>query len=218
MCHCLIRVYRRHLTPFLVPAEGAVPAGGCHSARSSAWQPARRQSGAGRGSDLLQPCQQVSALCKHAALVTLMGLKMQVSTLHPLFVCRFVLYLSTPAKAGPSARSKLSAAVATLTRPQAEGDTDKPHALLTLYYSQQLAVDPAVAPSNVACCEPPDCHLSVDRAVTAAEASLQKLYPESNMLHGPASAEDEQSDEEALEALNYALQDLQQTEHKIVAQ
>ena len=140
-----------------------------------------------------------------------------MSKLHLLCVCRFVLHLSTPAKAGQSARSKLSAAVATLTRSETEGNTDKPNALLTLYYSQQLAVDPAVTPSNVVCCELPDCHLSVDRAVTAAEACLQKLYPGTNMLHGPASAEDEQSDEEALEALKSALEDLQQTGHNDVA-
>ena len=133
-------------------------------------------------------------------------------------MCRFVLHLSTPAKAGQSACSKLSAAIATLTTSKSEGNTGKPHALLTLYYSQQLAVDPAVAPSNFACCELPDCHLSVDRAVTAAEAALQKLYPGSNMLHAPASAEGEQSDEEALEALTSALQDIQQTEQKDVAQ
>ena len=143
---------------------------------------------------------------------------MQSSRLHLLCVCRFVLHLSTPAKVGLSAHSKLSAAIAALTRSEAKGNTNKPHALLTLYYSQQLAVDPAVAPSNVAFCELPDCHLSVDRAVTAAEATLQKLYPGSNMLHAPASAGDEQSDEEALEALSAALQDLQQTEHKDVAQ
>ena len=98
------------------------------------------------------------------------------------------------------------------------GNTDKPQALLTLYYSQQLAVDPAVSPSNVVCCELPDGHLSVDRAVTAAEACLQRLYPGTNLLHAPASAEDEQSDEEALEALKSAFQDLQQTGHKNVAQ
>ena len=143
--------------------------------------------------------------------------KMQVFKLHLLCVCRFVLHLSTPTKAGQSAHSKLSAAVATLTRSKAEGNTNKPHALLTLYYSQQLAVDPADASNNAVCCELPDCHLSVDRAVTAAEAYLQELYPGTNMLHAPASADDEQSDEEALEALSSALEHLQQTEHKDMA-
>ena len=86
----------------------------------------------------------------------------------------------------------------------------RPQALLVAYYHQKCrAVQDRPLPSNVAMCQPPDGGMGCDGAVQEARRVFERILPGLDMFASDAQSADE-SDEEAIEALDSALERLEQ--------
>ncbi len=90
---------------------------------------------------------------------------------------------------------------------------DCPEALLVAFFNQQCQQendDDQALPSNVACCLPPDGSIDVDSAVRHAKQAFGKLFPDAvSAFDIPAAGnDDDESDDEALDALGDVLQKL----------
>ncbi|KAL0034245.1 hypothetical protein WJX77_005229 [Trebouxia sp. C0004] len=151
---------------------------------------------------------------------------------------RHLLYLSTPSTAATAAEDlsdAVSALVQTETvfaststrdstpSPSAANANpseqkqrparDCPEALLVAFFNQQCQQendDGQALPSNVACCFPPDGSIDVDSAVRHAKQAFGKLFPDSVSAFDTHAAgnDDNESDDEALDALGDVLQSL----------
>ena len=90
---------------------------------------------------------------------------------------------------------------------------DCPEALLVAFFHQQCQQkndDDQALPSNVACCLPPDGSIDVDSAIRHAKQAFGKLFPDAvSAFDTPAAGnDDDESDDEALDALGDVLQNL----------
>lgn len=155
-------------------------------------------------------------------------------TLMSLWSCRQLLYVSTPSTATASedlsqALSALidttkvlgSMAASTNSTPAggtpsvtASGTDKQPQALLVVFFNQQCQREcDSILPSNIACCLPPDESLDVDRAFIQAKTAFRRLYPEDTAAFQPTAAcnDNEDSDDEALDALGDVLTNLSAT-------
>ncbi|DBA93573.1 TPA: hypothetical protein ACH3X3_013652 [Trebouxia sp. C0006] len=151
---------------------------------------------------------------------------------------RHLLYLSTPSTAATAAEDLSDAVSAlvqtetlfasTTTRdstplPNAANANppqqtqrpahDCPEALLVAFFNQQCQQendDDQALPSNVACCLPPDGSIDVDSAIRHAKQAFGKLFPDAVSAFGTPAAgnDDDESDDEALDALGDVLQSL----------
>ena len=102
---------------------------------------------------------------------------------------------SQPAAAGVAATSK--------------AQSNRPTCLHALCWTQRLP-DPADfdLPCNVAMCSPPDAQISFDAALTGVDALIERLYGAgvSSSWDSQQGLQDDESDEEAVEALSHALE------------
>ncbi|CAL8462001.1 g1532 [Coccomyxa elongata] len=142
---------------------------------------------------------------------------------------RYLLYLSTPAAAATAAqdlRPALEALVnvhgvdcnvaATSTKQGEEqsGSDARPNALLSAYYNRVASPSDSALqhqPANVAVCDPPDASIGYEAALQGAQALLQRLFPDvqgEGLFPGGSRANDDESDEEAIEALSEVLDKL----------
>lgn len=150
---------------------------------------------------------------------------------------RHLLYLSTPSTAATAAEDladAISALVQTETvfastttrgalAPSADNVKlseqtqrpahDCPEGLLVAFFNQQCQQendDDQALPSNVACCLPPDGSIDVDSAMRHAKQAFGKLFPHAmSAFDTPATGnDDDESDDEALDALGDVLQSL----------
>ncbi len=152
--------------------------------------------------------------------------------------CRHLLYLSTPSTAATAAEDLADAVSAlvqtetvfasTSTRDSTPSPSaanahtseqtqrsarDCPEALLVAFFNQQCQQendDDQALPSNVACCLPPDGSIDVDSAIRHAKQAFGKLFPDAvSAFDTPAAGnDDDESDDEALDALGHVLQSL----------
>ena len=88
----------------------------------------------------------------------------------------------------------------------------RPQALLAVWYNQESQGPmQAVLPSNVALCQPPDAAVGFAIPVMQARAALQQVLPGVDMLAGGSQGlAGDDSDEDAIEALDSALNRLTQ--------
>ncbi len=88
----------------------------------------------------------------------------------------------------------------------------KPHAMFLAYYNQALPDHLAAGfalPSNVALCSLPSASVACEDCIMEAELKLQQLFPELGCLFDrKGAAADDDSDDEAIEALTEALDNL----------
>ena len=147
--------------------------------------------------------------------------------------CRYLLYMTTlsTATASDDLSQALSALVDTTnllpdtttsagsvqSNPAAavaqSSTNGQPQALLAAFYNQQCQQEcdqTHQMPPNTVCCLPPDASLDVDSAFKHAKAAFAKLYPDAAGAFEPlaASNDDDESDDEALDALGDVLQGL----------
>lgn len=114
---------------------------------------------------------------------------------------------------GSMAASTNSASAAGTPSVTASGTDKQPQALLVAFFNQQCQREcdsSRTIPSNIACCLPPDESLDVDNAFIQAKNAFRRLYPEDTAAFQPTATcnDDEDSDDEALDALDDVLTDL----------
>ncbi|BDA41276.1 Rab proteins geranylgeranyltransferase component A 2 [Coccomyxa sp. Obi] len=142
---------------------------------------------------------------------------------------RYLLYLSTPSAAAtaaqdlrpalealvnvPNVDGSVTAASASQGEEQSHSDT-RPNALLVAYYNRVVGTSASALqhqPANVAVCDPPDASIGYEAALQGAQALLQRLYPDmqgEGLFPGGPRADDDESDEEAVQALSEVLDKL----------
>ena len=109
-----------------------------------------------------------------------------------------------------------NAAPASECQPAADGaavagkaQSKKPTCLHAVCWTQHLPDQADFdLPGNLAMCSPPDAQISFDAALTAVDALIERLYgPEaSSSWDSQQGLQDDESDEEAVEALSHALE------------
>ncbi|EIE25039.1 FAD/NAD(P)-binding domain-containing protein [Coccomyxa subellipsoidea C-169] len=145
-----------------------------------------------------------------------------------ILLTKFLLYLSTPSKA-PTAAEDLrpslealvnmrglscgSASTSASSKEEPSAADFRPKALLAAYYNSAASSSASALqhlPANIALCDPPDATIGYEAVIQGAQALLQRLFPDlqGGLFPGGGDAGDDESDEEAIQALSEALGDL----------